>query len=94
MGRHPQGVRVEDGGWRILGVQVRCHDRQLDELYAVARELELVFDPFGQGKEQARSDIVAAALENLARPSHAAHIAVFLQAKDAQATTSQEGGGR
>jgi hypothetical protein len=72
----------------------RRHDRQVDELDAVALELELLLEPLRQGEEQARADIVAAAGQDLARSGHPADVGVLLQAQDAQSAAREQRGGR
>jgi hypothetical protein len=89
--RHAQGIRVEARGRRRLRVQVHRHDREVDRLDAVARELELLGDALREREEQARADVIAAAGEDLPRAGHAARVAVLLEAEHAQAALRQKG---
>jgi len=88
--RHPQRIRVEDRRREIPGIQVRRHDRKVDELDAVARQLELALHALRQREQQTRTDVVAATGQDLPRCRHSTHIGVLLQAQHAQPASGQQ----
>src|SRR5262249_32943314 len=67
------------------------HDRELDRLDAVASELELVPEALREREEQARTDVIATAGQDLARAGHAADVRVLLEAEDVEPALGEQG---
>jgi hypothetical protein len=89
--RHAERVGVEDER-RISGQgDAAGHDGQLQQLHAVALELQLFRQAPREREEQRSADVVAAALQDLARARHATDVAILLEDEHPHPAFGQQG---